>query len=96
MCGGFQGNHYVLDEAFVPSLSAKKRDIRASRKKTHSILGWDVPFSMLKFRTALGACKYGEVFGGTLDGSEVVMKTLKPDGGEMWRESFDRELELLQ
>lgn len=95
-CGGLQGNHHILDEVFVPSLSAKKQEICSARKKTGSLLGWDVPFSMLKFRTALGMCKYGEVFGGTLDGNEVVIKTLKPDGGEVWRESFDRELDLLQ
>ena len=51
---------------------------------------------MLKFTTALGRCKYGEVFGGFLDEEDpVVIKTLKPDCGEKARESFDRELELL-
>jgi serine/threonine protein kinase len=62
---------------------------------TSSILGWDVPFSTLKFTEALGTCKYGEVFKGMMDETEIVVKTLKPDGGEMSRESFDRELDLL-
>ena len=90
-----QGSHYVLDETYVPSLAFKKRDILAARKRAGSILGWDVPFSMLKFTTALGTCKYGEVFGGFLDEEEVVIKTLKPDCGVKARESFDRELDLL-
>ena len=90
-----QGNCYVLDETFVSSLSAKKQEIRAARKTTGSILGWDVPFSTLKFTEAIGTCKYGEVFRGTMDNTEIVVKTLKPDGGELSRESFDRELDLL-
>ena len=84
----------------MSSLSSKKRAILAARKKTGSILGWDVPFSMLKFATALGTCKYGEVFRGVMGEGEgekeVIMKTLKPDGREVARESFDRELDLLQ
>lgn len=51
---------------------------------------------MLKFMTAFGTCKYGEVFGGSMNDEDVVIKTLKPDGGEMARECFDRELDLLQ
>ena len=90
-----QGDCYILDETFVSSLSAKKQEIRAARKMTSSILGWDVPFSTLKFTEALGTCKYGEVFKGMMDETEIVVKTLKPDGGEMSRESFDRELDLL-
>ena len=66
-----------------------------ARRKTRSILGWDVPFSMVRFKTALGACRYGEVFGGCLDDEEVVIKTLKPDCGGVAREGFDRELDIL-
>ena len=86
----------MLDETFVSSLCSKTRDILAARKKTKSILGWDTPFSMIKFVTALGTCKYGEVFGGTMLDEEVAIKILKPDGGELARECFDRELGLLQ
>ena len=91
-----QGEYHVLDETFVSSLSSKKKKIQDARKQTGSILGWDIPFSALKFSTALGPCKYGEVFQGTMDDNEVAVKTLKPDGGEMARESFDRELDILQ
>lgn len=96
LCMLIQGDCHVLDETFVSSLLSKKKKLQEARKDTSSILGWDVPFSTLKFSTALGSCKYGEVFQGTMDDIEVVVKTLKPDGGEMARESFDRELDLLQ
>ena len=90
-----QADYYVLDEAFIPSLVSKKGEIQSARQKASSVLGWDVPFSSLKFSVALGSCKYGEVFRGMMDKQEVAVKTLKPDGGEVARESFDRELNLL-
>ena len=90
-----QADYYVLDEAFMPSLLSKKQEIQSARQKASSVLGWDVPFSSLKFSVALGSCKYGEVFRGMMDEQEVAVKTLKPDGGEIARESFDRELNLL-
>ena len=90
-----QGSHYTLDVTHIQQLPSNKKDIIAARKRVGSILGWDVPFSMLKFRTALGSCKYGEVFGGFLDEEDVVIKTLKPDCGEKARECFNRELEIL-
>ena len=84
-----------MDETFISSLPLKKKELQAARQKTSTILGWDVPFSALKFSTALSSCKYGEVFRGMMDDQEVAVKTLKPDGGEVARESFDRELDLL-
>lgn len=90
-----QGQHHVLDETYIPLLTSKKKQIMAARRRTPSILGWDVPFSMVRFTTVLGACIYGEVFGGSLDDEAVVIKTFKPHFGATARAGFDREIDIL-
>ena len=74
----------------------RKEELISARKNASScILGWDAPSSSLQFSRVLGVGKYGDVFAGQMDGKEVMVKTLKPDGGEVAREAFDRELDLL-
>jgi len=91
-----QDDYYVLKETSAAALLEKKEQLIAVRKgATKCILGWDVPSSSLKFSSVTGAGKYGDVFSGRMDGKEVTVKTLKPDCGEIAREAFDRELDLL-
>ena len=68
----------------------------AARKRMNSILGWDVPSSALRFSKVLGVGKYGDIFQGEMDGTEVAVRTLKPDIGQVSREAFDRELDILR
>jgi len=91
-----QDEYYVLKETSAAGVLEKKEQLIAARKgATNCILGWDVPSSSLKFSSVTGAGKYGDVFSGRMDGKEVTVKTLKPDCGEIAREAFDRELDLL-
>lgn len=85
-----------MSEELTATVLERKEELVAARKNASScILGWDVPSSSLRFSRVLGVGKYGDVFAGQMDGKEVMVKTLKPDGGEVAREAFDRELDLL-
>ena len=72
------------------------KELVSKRRQTGNPLGWDVPASALHFAKVLGMSRYGDVFRGQLDGQEVAIKTLKPDGAIIAKDCFQRELNILR
>lgn len=76
-------------------LLEQKQLMMAARCRAHPVLGWEVPAQTLHFSKLLSKGRYGDIFQGKMDGHEVMIKTVKPDCGQVSRDEFDRELAVL-
>ena len=97
-----QGTQLVLPDALLQTKDALhhlrhcKGEIIAIRRTTGCNIGWEVPQNSIHLACVQGTGVYGEVYSGTMDGSEVSVKLLQHMTVKKLRGQFSREIETLR
>ena len=94
-----QGTQMVLlshTKDVLQHLRHCKAEIIASRRATDLTIGWEVPQNSIRLACSQGTGVYGEVFSGTMDGTEVTVKLLQHMTVKRLRDQFCGEIEILR